>query len=348
MASEIRREPTTEQRIARLDALTLECAEELRGLMRARGAGDHPVSAALIALGTLQRAVTRMVAAAPPAPPAPEPMGQAPAAQQAPTDYDLLRAEVLADPVAGAAARRRDAERAAEQALQAPPIDREALGRLARAMPEARPSVVESWAQVAEAVASAVKGEVQERPAAQQAPATPDPSQPSETHEVLWLLMDQIRPGEGPLSALRRLIAGAPPVGGWCRKCGKTAAKGTLRQGLCAACIPAEVQGLRETAAGVRSLDADDSEEIATGMERHADRLEAAQQAPAQGAPDWTKDSPEFLRLCGEVERLIRGEAHSLISGNAGATARLIMAQLAHVHGLAPLASPAAPPEAGS
>lgn len=59
-STEHRREPTIEQRIARLDALTLECAEELRGLMRTRGAGDHPVSAALIALGTLQRAVTRM------------------------------------------------------------------------------------------------------------------------------------------------------------------------------------------------------------------------------------------------------------------------------------------------
>lgn len=62
--------------------------------------------------------------------------------------------------------------------------------------------------------------------------------------------------------------------------------------------------------------------------------------------PDWTWDkrgrsnaSPLFCKLCDEVERLIRSDAHSLISGNAGSTARLIMAQLAHVHGLAPTTS---------
>jgi hypothetical protein len=59
--------------------------------------------------------------------------------------------------------------------------------------------------------------------------------------------------------------------------------------------------------------------------------------------PDWTLDSegrsnssPEFLRLCDEVERLIRSEAHSLIAGRADIAARLIMAHLAHVHGLKP------------
>lgn len=58
--------------------------------------------------------------------------------------------------------------------------------------------------------------------------------------------------------------------------------------------------------------------------------------------PDWTYDgtvansSPEFLRLCDEVERLIRGDAHALIDGRADSTARLIMANLAHKHGLAP------------
>lgn len=50
----------------------------------------------------------------------------------------------------------------------------------------------------------------------------------------------------------------------------------------------------------------------------------------------WTNASPEFERLCSEVERLIRQDAFSLIAGRADNTARLIMAQLAHVHGLAP------------
>lgn len=50
-----------------------------------------------------------------------------------------------------------------------------------------------------------------------------------------------------------------------------------------------------------------------------------------QNGPDWTSaadgrsnSSPLFLHLCDEVEELIRSEA------------RLIMAQLAHIHGLAP------------
>lgn len=50
----------------------------------------------------------------------------------------------------------------------------------------------------------------------------------------------------------------------------------------------------------------------------------------------WTNASPEFQRMCDEVERIIRSDAHSLINGHAQMTARLIMAQLAHVHGLAP------------
>lgn len=60
-------------------------------------------------------------------------------------------------------------------------------------------------------------------------------------------------------------------------------------------------------------------------------------------AENWTCDSKgrsnssaKFEYLCDEVERLIRSDAHSLISGNAGSTARLIMAQLAHKHGMAP------------
>lgn len=58
---------------------------------------------------------------------------------------------------------------------------------------------------------------------------------------------------------------------------------------------------------------------------------------------DWTTDedgransSDLFLKLCDEVEGLIRADAHSLLAGRADATARLIMAQLAHVYGLAP------------
>ncbi len=59
---------------------------------------------------------------------------------------------------------------------------------------------------------------------------------------------------------------------------------------------------------------------------------------------DWTIDpatgrtnsSPEFVKLVAEVERLIRGDAFKLIAGCADQTAGLIMAQLVHVHGLAP------------
>lgn len=64
---------------------------------------------------------------------------------------------------------------------------------------------------------------------------------------------------------------------------------------------------------------------------------------PISPKRDWTWDrkgrsnaSPEFKRICDEVERLIRNDAFALISGNAGATARLIVAQLAHVHGMKP------------
>lgn len=73
-------------------------------------------------------------------------------------------------------------------------------------------------------------------------------------------------------------------------------------------------------------------------------KLPKGEQATAMARLDWTIDpktgqsnsSDAFIALCNEVERLIRGDAHALISGNAGSTARLIVAQLAHVHGLAP------------
>ena len=59
---------------------------------------------------------------------------------------------------------------------------------------------------------------------------------------------------------------------------------------------------------------------------------------------DWTKDpethrsnsSPEFRRLVLEVANLIRSEAHSLINGQVEQVAGVIVAHLAHKHGLAP------------
>lgn len=58
--------------------------------------------------------------------------------------------------------------------------------------------------------------------------------------------------------------------------------------------------------------------------------------------PDWTvKDgrsnsSPDFQNLVFAVSRLIRDSAHDLISGRTDMVARLIVAQLAHKHGMAP------------
>lgn len=59
---------------------------------------------------------------------------------------------------------------------------------------------------------------------------------------------------------------------------------------------------------------------------------------------DWTVDpstdgsisSPEFLRLCEAVEKIIKGSAFDLSQGNTTIVAVLIMAKLAHEHGLAP------------
>jgi hypothetical protein len=58
---------------------------------------------------------------------------------------------------------------------------------------------------------------------------------------------------------------------------------------------------------------------------------------------DWTCDeegrsnsSATFEAICDHVEGLIRNDAHSLIGGRADMTARLIVAQLAHVHHLTP------------
>ena len=58
---------------------------------------------------------------------------------------------------------------------------------------------------------------------------------------------------------------------------------------------------------------------------------------------DWTADefgrsnsSERYVELVQAVERLIRGDAHFLLSGRADMTARLIMSHLAHKHGMVP------------
>jgi len=59
---------------------------------------------------------------------------------------------------------------------------------------------------------------------------------------------------------------------------------------------------------------------------------------------DWTVDprtgrsnsSNQFVSVCDEVERLVRSEAHALMRGDAASVARLIVANLAHKHGLVP------------
>lgn len=58
---------------------------------------------------------------------------------------------------------------------------------------------------------------------------------------------------------------------------------------------------------------------------------------------DWTRDdggrqnaSPLFLKLCDEVELLIRNDANGLLNGRADVTAKLILSQLAHRYGLGP------------
>lgn len=73
-----------------------------------------------------------------------------------------------------------------------------------------------------------------------------------------------------------------------------------------------------------------------------------AAEVAAEIRDDWTIDpetgrsnsSELFRELCGEVEGLIRQSAHGLIAGRADQVAGLIMAQLAHVHHLAPRETP--------
>jgi hypothetical protein len=62
-------------------------------------------------------------------------------------------------------------------------------------------------------------------------------------------------------------------------------------------------------------------------------------------SPDWTtadgitNSSAEFLKLKGEVHRLICNSAFDLINGRVEAVAGLILARLAHAHGLGPTGS---------
>ena len=60
---------------------------------------------------------------------------------------------------------------------------------------------------------------------------------------------------------------------------------------------------------------------------------------------DWTaadgrtNSSDAFNRIVDHVERIIRNSAHDLMSGRADTTAAVIVAQLAHVHGMRPTTS---------
>lgn len=60
------------------------------------------------------------------------------------------------------------------------------------------------------------------------------------------------------------------------------------------------------------------------------------------GECDWTANdgsansSPIFLALSLEIERVIRSSAHDLIAGDADTVARVILANMAHKHGMVP------------
>ena len=73
-------------------------------------------------------------------------------------------------------------------------------------------------------------------------------------------------------------------------------------------------------------------------------KLPAKARGAAMAKIDWTIDprsgnsnsSSLFNILSAEVGRLIRDSAHSLIAGRTDDVARLVIAQLAHKHGLRP------------
>lgn len=62
----------------------------------------------------------------------------------------------------------------------------------------------------------------------------------------------------------------------------------------------------------------------------------ATEQGWTVGKDGRTNSSPLFEKLVDEVTNMIRDDAHQLLAGNAHMTARLILAQLTHVHGLEP------------
>lgn len=69
----------------------------------------------------------------------------------------------------------------------------------------------------------------------------------------------------------------------------------------------------------------------------------AASMGPASPHDNWTTDatgldnsSEAFRTTVSIVAGIIRGQAHALISGDVENVARLVVAQLAHVHGFAP------------
>jgi hypothetical protein len=71
-----------------------------------------------------------------------------------------------------------------------------------------------------------------------------------------------------------------------------------------------------------------------------------------QSETDWTTDpdthhsnaSPLFKQLTARITEIIRNDAHILLSGHAESTAGLILAQLTHVHKLAPIVAHDATP----
>lgn len=72
----------------------------------------------------------------------------------------------------------------------------------------------------------------------------------------------------------------------------------------------------------------------------------------AANTHDWTaidgrtNSAPEYLALIDAVDTIIRGCSHALIGGRSRAVAGMIMAQLAHQHGLTPATRNAEPANA--
>jgi hypothetical protein len=89
---------------------------------------------------------------------------------------------------------------------------------------------------------------------------------------------------------------------------------------------------------------------VETDTETGVITMTPVEKFPLIHIPDWTtgnegrsNSSEAYEWLVAQVTRLILNDAHQLINGRANHTAGLIMAQLAHVHGLVP--SKVLPPE---